>query len=65
MIRTHVYVACNSDRCKKTEIPETIKQDWTREMLKEFVENTLKTPPGEAVYIIGEQTFPYAELNLG
>lgn len=46
-------------------LPETLKKDWTRLQLKEFVEETPENSPEKAVYIIGKQAFPYVDLGPG
>jgi len=49
----------------KLPLPETTTKDWMRAELMAFVEETLKTPPDEAKYIIGNQSFPYPTLSPG
>ncbi|PVH72525.1 hypothetical protein DL98DRAFT_520434 [Cadophora sp. DSE1049] len=46
-------------------LPETQKIFWSREELKQFWESTLKEPPQDMRYVIGDKLVPDIELDPG
>ncbi|KAH8650307.1 JmjC domain, hydroxylase-domain-containing protein [Tricladium varicosporioides] len=46
-------------------LPESQTESWSQRSLKEFWESTLKDPPQDMVYVIGDPLFPDIELSPG
>ena len=68
--RDNGSIMVNQSSKRRLELPkfplsETAEKTWLRAKLKAFVKATFETPPKEAVYIIGKQTFPYTTLSPG
>ncbi|KAE8440659.1 hypothetical protein EG329_006838 [Mollisiaceae sp. DMI_Dod_QoI] len=46
-------------------LPESHKESWSQEELKQFWESIVKDPPQDMLYVIGDPLFPDIELSPG